>query len=235
MSGYGQLNTLPVEVIDRILDVDLRGQVYGVKAVLPILPILREQRHGTIIGVSSGVGVRAVPLMIPYCIAKSGVNALYEGLRLEERHAKSNVRVTTILPASIDTPFYDSVPSWVGVRPAPIPPVYQPLAVAEAIVFAADHPRRDIYIGAAAQLAMLQRISPALTVAIVLLYATFFQAVAHNDHLAWWGLLAGAVHGMLGGIVVGAWPDLHPETCPTRSRRPACSTATTADTTWSSS
>jgi len=163
VSGYGQLNTLPVEVIDRILDVDLRGQVYEVKAVLPILPILREQRHGTIIGVSSGVGVRAVPLMIPYCIAKSGVNALYEGLRLEERHAKSNVRVTTILPASIDTPFYDSVPSWMGVRPAPIPPVYQPLAVAEAIVFAADHPRRDIYIGAAAQLAMLQRISPALT------------------------------------------------------------------------
>ena len=163
VSGYGELNTLPVEVIDRILDVDLRGQVYGVKAVLPILPILREQRHGTIIGVSSGVGVRAVPLMIPYCIAKSGVNALYEGLRLEERHAKSNVRVTTILPASIDTPFYDSVPSWMGVRPAPIPPVYQPRAVAEAIVFAADHPRRDIYIGAAAQLAMLQRISPALT------------------------------------------------------------------------
>jgi len=160
VSGYGELNTLPVEVIDRILDVDLRGQVYGVKAVLPIL---RAQRHGTIIGVSSGLGVRAVPLMIPYCIAKSGVNALYEGLRLEERHAKSGVRVTVILPASVDTPFYDSAASWMGVRPAPIPPVYQPRAVAEAIVFAADHPRRDIYVGAAAQLAMLQRLSPALT------------------------------------------------------------------------
>jgi hypothetical protein len=50
-----------------------------------------------------------------------------------------------------------------------------------------------------------------LAVAIVLLYATFFQAVGHNDHLAWWGLLTGAVHGLLGGIVVGAWPDLHPD------------------------
>ncbi len=119
VSGYGELNTLPIKAIDRILDVDLRGQVYGVKAVLPIL---REQGHGTIIGVSSGVGVRSVPLMIPYCIAKSGVNALYEGLRLEERHAKSGVRVTMILPASVDTPFYDSATSWMGVRPAPIPP-----------------------------------------------------------------------------------------------------------------
>ena len=160
VSGYGELNRLPVEAIDRILDVDLRGQVHGVKAVLPIL---REQGHGTIIGVSSGLGVRAVPLMIPYCIAKSGVNALYEGLRLEERRARSGVRVTVILPASIDTPFYDSAASWTGVRPAPIPPVYQARAVAEASVFAADHPRRDLYIGAAAQLAMLQRLSPALT------------------------------------------------------------------------
>ena len=50
-----------------------------------------------------------------------------------------------------------------------------------------------------------------LAIAIVLLYATFFQAVAHNDHLAWWGVLAGATHGLIGGIVVGAWPDLHPD------------------------
>lgn len=48
-----------------------------------------------------------------------------------------------------------------------------------------------------------------LAVAIVLLYSTFFLAVG-NDHLAWWGAVAGAVHGGLGGVVVGAWPDLHP-------------------------
>jgi hypothetical protein len=36
-----------------------------------------------------------------------------------------------------------------GVRPAPIPPVYDPAVVADAIVFAAMHPRRDIHLGAA--------------------------------------------------------------------------------------
>ncbi|WP_164700025.1 hypothetical protein [Modestobacter sp. KNN46-3] len=50
----------------------------------------------------------------------------------------------------------------------------------------------------------------ALAVAIVLMFATFFAAVARNDDLAWWGLLAGAVHGLLGGVVVGAFVDLHP-------------------------
>jgi hypothetical protein len=49
-----------------------------------------------------------------------------------------------------------------------------------------------------------------LAIAIVLLYASFFAAVAHNDHLAWWGVFAGAVHGLLGGVVVGAFVDLHP-------------------------
>ena len=51
----------------------------------------------------------------------------------------------------------------------------------------------------------------ALAIAIVLLYATFFAAVARNDHLLLWGVFAGAVHAVLGGVVVGAWVDLHPD------------------------
>lgn len=50
-----------------------------------------------------------------------------------------------------------------------------------------------------------------LAVGIVLLYACFFEVVSGGDHLAWWGVLAGAVHGLLGGVVVGAWSDLHPD------------------------
>ncbi len=50
----------------------------------------------------------------------------------------------------------------------------------------------------------------ALAVAIVLQYAVFFAAVASNDHLAWWGIFAGAIHGLLGGVVVGSFVDLHP-------------------------
>lgn len=57
-----------------------------------------------------------------------------------------------------------------------------------------------------------------LAMAIVLLYSTFFTAVG-DDHLAWWGLFAGAVHGALGGVVVGAWSDLHPD-IPTRLAAP---------------
>jgi hypothetical protein len=73
-----------------------------------------------------------------------------------------------------------------------------------------------------------------LAIGIVLLYTTFFAAVAHNDHLAWWGILAGAVHGLLGGVVVGAWPDLHPE-MPDPKPAPGGSTDATAAAMWSAS
>jgi NAD(P)-dependent dehydrogenase (short-subunit alcohol dehydrogenase family) len=160
VSAYGELADIPVEVVHRVMDVTLHGQVHGVKAALPIM---RRQGHGTIIGVSSALGARAVPLQVPYCMAKAATNALYEGLRLEERRARSGVRVAVVLPASIGTPFYDGAASFTGRRPSAVPPVYHPVAVADAIVRAADKPRRHVYVGGSGlQLALLERLSPSL-------------------------------------------------------------------------
>jgi hypothetical protein len=111
-------------------------------------------------------------------------------------------------------------------------PVIDPVAAAVAAVVAAQLMETPAYLQRAFGLPVRQDIfdesgsilrAPArvrrlvgwcghatLAVAIVLLYATFFAAVARNDHLAAWGLFTGAVHGLLGGVVVGAWPDLHP-------------------------
>ncbi|MFE0824440.1 hypothetical protein [Streptomyces sp. NPDC058847] len=70
-----------------------------------------------------------------------------------------------------------------------------------------------------------------LAVAIMFVYVMFFATVAGNDHLLWWGLLAGAIHGALGGVVVGPG-----RTCTRRflgaSGSPGCSTGTTATGTW---
>ncbi len=161
VSAYGELAALDVADIARVIDVDLMGQIHGVKAALPVM---RAQGSGTIIGISSALGARTVPLQVPYCAAKKAVIALMEGLRMEERRARSGVVVTTVYPSSINTPLFDHARSVMGVRPAPIPPIYDPGVVADSIVFAAAHPRRDIFVGAPArQLDLLQRLSPALT------------------------------------------------------------------------
>jgi hypothetical protein len=82
---------------------------------------------------------------------------------MEERRAGTGVVLTTVLPSSINTPLFDHAPSAMGLRPAPLPPVYDPRVVADAIVFAAAHPRRDLYVGApAAVLDLLERLSPSL-------------------------------------------------------------------------
>lgn len=161
VTTYGDLVDVPTADITQTLQINLMGQVHGLKAALTVM---REQRSGTVIAISSGLGARAVPLQAPYCASKRGVIGLMESVRMEEQRAGSGVRLTTILPSSINTPLFDHALSTMGVRPAPVPPVYQPEAVAAAVVFAATHPRRDIYVGAAArQLDLLERLSPALT------------------------------------------------------------------------
>jgi NAD(P)-dependent dehydrogenase (short-subunit alcohol dehydrogenase family) len=164
---YATVEEADVEELRRVLDVGLLGTVHGVKAALPHL---RREGRGAIVNVASALGVRAVPLQAAYCAAKHGVKGFTDSLRTELERRGSGIVVTLVLPSSIDTPLFDHARTRLGVRPRPIPPVYAPEAVAEAIVFAAAHPRRDITVGSAGKaFAVLERLSPALADAYLLL------------------------------------------------------------------
>ena len=204
VATYGDLVDVPTADIAQTIQINLMGQMHGLKSALTVM---RAQGGGTVIAISSGLGARAVPLQAPYCASKRAVIGLMESVRMEEARAKSGVRLTTILPSSINTPLFDHALSTMGVRPAPVPPVYQPEAVAEAIVFAATHPRRDIYVGAAArQLDLLERLSPALTDRLLASGGQVFRrqqrrrdADAGQSNLhASADAGAGAVHGQFG-------------------------------------
>lgn len=160
VSEYAPVEQMTVEEIDRIIQVDLLGPIYGCKAVIPYM---RHRGGGTIINVGSALSERAVPLQSIYSTAKHGLKGFTEALRIEMELEKTNVRVTLILPSSINTPFYDHARSPSGRKPQPIGPVYEPAAVAKAIVYAAEHPRRDIYVGAAGKmLSMLEQVGASL-------------------------------------------------------------------------
>ena len=161
VSEYATLEDIPVADMERIIRVNLLGTMYGVKAALPVL---KRQGAGTIINVGSGLGVRSIPLQGTYCTSKAGVKGFTEALRMELKHDHPDIHATLILPAAINTPFYDNARSRMGVRPRAMPPVYEAGAVAEAIVFAATRPRRDVYVGSASKaLAALESIAPDLT------------------------------------------------------------------------
>jgi short-subunit dehydrogenase len=163
---YATVEEADVDEMRRVVDVGLMGTVHGVQAALPHL---RREGRGAIVNVASALGTRAVPLQAAYCAAKFGVKGFTDSLRLELRRASSGISVTLIVPSSIDTPLFDHARTRMGVRPRPIPPVYDVGTVADAIIFAIEHPRREIAVGGAGKLlGVMERLSPALVDAYLL-------------------------------------------------------------------
>ncbi|GGP52703.1 short-chain dehydrogenase [Saccharothrix coeruleofusca] len=162
---WGKVEDITDEEFDRVMRVNFLGHVHGVRAALPAL---RRAGGGVIIGVASVEGIRSVPLHAPYTASKFALRGFYDCLRMELAQEGAPIAVSTILPASIDTPFFEHSRSKLGALPKPPPPVYAPEVVAESIVHAAEHPSREIPVGGAAVAFFLgQRLAPALTDAVM--------------------------------------------------------------------
>jgi short-subunit dehydrogenase len=173
VSIFGLVEDMTVEEIERVIRVDLLGVIYGCKA---ILPHMRERGEGTIINIGSAASYRVLPLQTPYSAAKHGVKAFTDGLRLELQHEGSGINVTLIAPGSINTPFFSHARSKMHVRGRPPPPVFEPSVVADAIIIAAEHPRRDIFIGATGKIAALaESVSPAIVDRVMLAGDVMFR------------------------------------------------------------
>jgi len=86
-----RLDALRVDEWNRMIDVNLRGVLHGIAAVLPIM---QAQRAGHIVNISSVSGLRVDPTAAVYSATKHAVRALSEGLRQESRE----LRVTVISP-----------------------------------------------------------------------------------------------------------------------------------------
>ena len=159
-------NTTPEE-FKRVIDVSLMGQVYGAMAALPHL---KREGQGALIHISSMEGVRSLPYQSAYSAAKHGVEGFLEAMRLELQHEGIPISVTSVKPAVINTPFWNNGLTKLGVKPAGIPPYYDPRLVVDAILYVAENPTRDFFVGDAARaLDLLQRLSPELADSLLLL------------------------------------------------------------------
>ncbi|WP_199823985.1 SDR family NAD(P)-dependent oxidoreductase [Streptomyces sp. NBRC 109706] len=166
VAAFGSLASVPPEVFRRVLDTGLMGCVRGAGAALAAM---REQGAGVLINVSSAVAVAPVPYNTPYVLAKSAVRALGGCLRQELRlSGHRNVRVCTVPPASMDTPFFANAANYSGRAVRPLVPVYAPERAARRIVRLVRRPRREVFVGpAAGGLAVLTTVLPGTTEAFV--------------------------------------------------------------------
>ena len=91
------LDEAKVDEWDRMVDVNIKGVLYNIAAVLPMM---REQKSGHIINISSVAGHKVFPAGAVYCATKFAVKAISEGIRLE---AHGQIRSTNISPGAVDT------------------------------------------------------------------------------------------------------------------------------------
>ncbi|HEX2193875.1 MAG TPA: SDR family oxidoreductase, partial [Candidatus Limnocylindria bacterium] len=142
VSVYATVDDLEPAELERVVQVNLLGVMYGSKVAVQHM---RGRGGGTIVNVGSALSERAVPLQSAYVATKHGIQGFSEALRLELAHQQAGIDVVLILPSSINTPLFTLARSKLGVQPAPIPPVYEPSVVAEAICHAAEHGGRRLH------------------------------------------------------------------------------------------
>lgn len=158
VSVYAPFPALDPEEFRRTVDVGLVGQAYG---ALAALPHLQARGGGALIHISSILAGMVFPLQAPYAAAKHGLKGMLDVLRMDLAHEGVPVSVTNVMPASINTPFFDKARSKIGVAPTAPPPVYEPSLVADAILRAAETPIPEVVVGGAGKvMTMMSRIAP---------------------------------------------------------------------------
>ena len=128
----------------RATEVTYLGYVYG---TLAALKRMLSRDRGAIVQVGSALAYRSIPLQALYCGAKFAIRGFTDSLRSELIHQGSQVHVTMIQMPALNTPQFDWCKTHLPRRPQPIPPIFQPEVTAQAIVWAAHHHRREIYVG----------------------------------------------------------------------------------------
>lgn len=131
------LDDLRVEEWEAMVDVNLKGVLYGIAAALPVF---REQGSGHFVNVVSTAGLRIVPGQVVYAATKNAVRTICEGLRQE---AGPDLRVTVVSPGFVRTGFTDSIADpaeRARLQAARDQIAIEPDAIGRAIAFAIEQP-----------------------------------------------------------------------------------------------
>lgn len=147
VSIFGRYEDIPSEDHHRLFQTNFWGVVNGSLEAAKHM----KREGGAIINLGSEVSDRAVPMQGMYSASKHAVKGFTDSFRMELEKAGAPIAVTLVKPAAIDTMFTIHAKNYMDREPKLPAPIYAPELVAEAICFAAEHPKRDIYVGGASK------------------------------------------------------------------------------------
>lgn len=159
---YGHGTDLSISDMKRMFEVNFWGVVYGTRAAAKHFKDTRKP--SAIINVGSVFGDKSSVMQSIYATSKFAVHGWTDSIRMEFEKEHLPISVTLIHPYKTDTPYTEHAHSYIPNQPSHLGIVYPPEAVAEAILFAAQKPKRDMYVGGMSKLtAVLNDFFPRFT------------------------------------------------------------------------
>ena len=141
---FSPFSEMTPEEFRRVTEVTYLGFVYGTMAALKRM---RKRDAGIIIQVGSALAYRSIPLQSAYCGAKHAIVGFTDSIRSELLHEGSRVKLSVVHLPAVNTPQFDWALNKLDKRPQPLPPIYQPEVVADAIHYVSNHPKRELWLG----------------------------------------------------------------------------------------
>jgi NAD(P)-dependent dehydrogenase (short-subunit alcohol dehydrogenase family) len=135
---------ISAEEFRRVTETTYLGAVHGTMAALRRM---RPRDRGVVVQVGSALAYRSIPLQSAYCGSKHAIHGFTSSVRCELLHERSGVRIVEVHLPAVNTPQFDHCLAKMPNHPQPVPPIYQPEVAAEAITWAAEHPRREYWVG----------------------------------------------------------------------------------------
>ncbi len=161
VSTMGRFDEVPLEEHEQVVDTNLLGTMYGSYFAIQHF---REQEQGILINMGSYLSKGSAPYQAAYTASKHGVRGLSTALRQElQADGIDSVHVCTIMPTSMDTPFFEHAAQHTGHPNRPATPVYDPQLVVDAIIRVSLRPEDEVMVGRSAKFAsVLGKIAPML-------------------------------------------------------------------------
>jgi NAD(P)-dependent dehydrogenase (short-subunit alcohol dehydrogenase family) len=208
---FSPLVQMTPEEFRRVTDVTYHGAVYG---SLIALQHMAPRNRGHIIQIGSALAYRAIPLQGAYCGAKHALKGFTESLHTELIHGKCAVQLSMVQLPAFNTPQFVWARNRTGHSAQPVAPIHDPALAAEAVLWIAQHPQRELWVGWPTWKAILgERFIPGLL-------DRFVARVTWEGQFAGRDANPGKPHNLF-NAVDGVHSERGPFTDRSRTRRPA--------------
>jgi short-subunit dehydrogenase len=141
---FAEIKDIQPEEYKQVTDVTYHGCVYGSMAALKrMLP----RKKGHIIQIGSALSYRSIPLQSAYCGAKHAIRGFTDSLRSELIHRKVPIEVSMVQLPAFNTPQFTWALNRAGHNAQPLPPIHDPALAAQAVLWTAKNPQREVLVG----------------------------------------------------------------------------------------